>query len=180
MNGGSTCAPGSRVLVLARDPSAVAVDLKELEASGLRCIRISSCFEAAAEALAAPALALVIDLGLLGSRQLRLLEIARRMELEVLAFGNMPAGLSTAELSRVRLISCRDLAQAVRRLAEAELTQGRAATAGTGSDETPAKVAAPRRPMPAPAGNAAGTYQPNRPEDLLTPEELSALLGEES
>lgn len=71
--------------------------------------RTESGYEAAAELLAAPAAALVVDLRLLAGKHLRLLEIARSLDVEVLAVGSLPIGMTAEDLSGVRLIARRDL-----------------------------------------------------------------------
>jgi len=112
----------ARVVVLAAAggghdlPPARATD-EAAEAPKLQCIHVVSAYEAAAEILVAPTLALVADLRLVAGRHLRLLEIARQMAVEVLAVGAVPAGLTGEDLSGVRLSSRADLAAALARLA---------------------------------------------------------------
>ncbi len=76
-------------------------------------VRVASGYEAAAELLAAPAAALVVDLRLLGGKHLGLLEIARSLAVEVLAVGALPIGMTADDLSGVRLIARCDLADAL-------------------------------------------------------------------
>jgi hypothetical protein len=111
MDDGRTPSSGGRVVVLSLDVALAAVDATD-EVS-LEVVRADSAYEAAAELLAAPTSALVLDLRLLAPRHLRLLEIARSLDVEMLAVGTLPKALSTEDLSRVRLIARRDLPDAV-------------------------------------------------------------------
>jgi hypothetical protein len=97
----SAFSEGPRVVALTLDAALCA------EAGGGvgRVVRVASPYEAAAELLAAPAAALLIDLRALPVRHLRLLEIARDLSVEVLAFGPLPAGMTSDDLSGVRLLS---------------------------------------------------------------------------
>ena len=52
-----------------------------------QCVRAASGYEAAAEILSAPTAALVVDLRILNRGHIRLLEVARQMDTEVLAVG---------------------------------------------------------------------------------------------
>ena len=82
-------------------------------ADGLALVFVPSPYEAAAELIAEPALALVIDLRLMGRRHLRLLRIARERGAEMLAVGAVPAGLSAEDLSGIRLVARADLKAAL-------------------------------------------------------------------
>ena len=104
-----------RVVLLSRDPSP-GTELPSSEPA-LQLVPVRSAYEAAAEILAAPTLALVIDLGAMPRRHLRLIQVARQMEVEMLAFGRLLPDLSTEDISGVRLISRRDLSEALHRLA---------------------------------------------------------------
>src|ERR1035437_4260581 len=88
--------------------------------SPARCVVVPCAYEAAAELLAAPTLALVIDLRALGRRHLRLLDIARQLGVEILASGPLPAGMNADELSGVRLVSTAGMAAELGRLCRAE------------------------------------------------------------
>ena len=77
--------------------------------AGLELVFVPSPYEAAAELIAAPVLALVIDLRLMGQRHLRLLRIARERRVEMLAVGAIPAGLTAEDLSGIRLLARADL-----------------------------------------------------------------------
>ncbi len=80
------------------------------------CIVVASAYEAAAEILSAPTGAMVLDLRLLPVRHLRLLETARQMGVEILAVGSVPVGLTSEDLSGVRLTARADLPNAITRL----------------------------------------------------------------
>jgi hypothetical protein len=80
----------------------------------------ASAYEAAAELLAAPTAGLVIDLRAMNLRHLRLIQIARQMDVKLLAFGHLPPGMGSEELSGVCLVSRQDLPDALRRIAQEE------------------------------------------------------------
>ena len=177
-------------------------------------VHTTSCYEAAAELLAAPPAAIVIDLALLGPRHLGLLDVARDAGVEMLAFGAIGAALTSEDLSGVRLVSRADLPGAIEALSQhetppiqptqtpqavletpdAEEPQEAPAAEAVPNDELPAEreriIAAgtaprtegsyesegPQAPEPPPAGQAE---RPPSPAELLTPEELAALLGDD-
>ena len=180
--GGKSSAP-VRVVILARGG---AVDGQGSPGDSVQFVRAGSAYEAAAEILSGPTLALVMDLSALTRRHLRLLEIARRMEVEMIGVGRLPAGMSTDELSGVRLLAPEALGASLRRLLGAQAAAGDAerppsavrpaapgrqgkqrAGAEAGADRETGREAAPR----APAGEGRSP--------LLTPEELRALLEDE-
>jgi len=160
----------ARVVVLSQDSSlAWSTDGR---GAGVVFAHTPSGYEAASELLAAPTTALVIDLRLLAGRHLRLLEIARDLDVEIFAVGSLPIGMTAEDLSGVRLIARRDLPQAVGALAPAP----RPAPAPAEPPEpepthvapaehiepaepipavqlTPAKVPAPDTAVPEPAGS---------------------------
>ena len=157
-----------------------------------RCRQCTSAYEAAAELLAEPAAALVIDLRCLATGNLRLVQTARKQGVAVLAFGKLSAAMSTEGLDGVQLVSQEGLAQALARLAqgaraaeqEAPEKQPVEATAvGVGGEAAP--EAAPPREAAAGLdrpGQEASSAEPKRqgpPSSVLTADELAALLGEE-
>jgi hypothetical protein len=71
---------------------------------------VTSSYEAAAEMLIEHSLAIVIDLRCLTSGDLPLVEMARQRDLEILAVGSAPLGVSNCDLSGVRLSSRESLA----------------------------------------------------------------------
>lgn len=105
MTESSTSNGGRRVIVLSPDAAADRRQLAQLEHAGIQCIRVATGYEAAAELIAAPSIALVIDLRLLGPRHLRLLQIARDLSVEMLAVGAVPPSMTPEDLSGLRLMS---------------------------------------------------------------------------
>jgi hypothetical protein len=191
MEGRPVLPNGFRVVVLSRDPQ-LGLGLVDHCASATALTRAPSGYEAAAEILAAPVSALVVDFRAFGASHRRLLEVARQMDVEVLGVGALPAGMDSGDLNGVRLVSRPALPGALDRLA---------AAAGAGGPAEPTGAPAPASPRPASAEDrgeqAAGDHdaaeptdeaeddveaEPGRaetPSDLLTPEELSALLEDE-
>ncbi|MDY6913489.1 MAG: hypothetical protein SVT52_03415 [Planctomycetota bacterium] len=168
------------------------------------CVHVSSAYEAAAELLAAPTAAMVVDLQMLSLRHLRLLKIAREMDVEVLAVGSLPAGLTAEQLSGVRLVSIDDLPNVLTRLARTPDARPEAAVEAPAqkAEKTTPEPAQPPRVVLTPAKKPTAD-KPKRPprkpqaltgdgpkkqaepptlstEDVLTPEELAALLEDES
>jgi hypothetical protein len=110
--------------------------------------------------LADPPAALVIDLRALTAGHVRLLEIARDRQVEMLAVGGLPSSLTADDLSGVRLTARGDLADAIRRLAP----------------EGPAPQAPPG-PAPVAAGPRADPYQPPTLNGILSSDEIAELLS---
>ena len=159
---------------------------------GPECIFVASAYEAAAELIAAPALAIVIDLRLMGPRHLRLLQIARERRVEMLAVGSIPSGLTAEDLSGIRLLARADVKAALEKLLQdregryepspaavpAEAKQSpRAATpqaapspAGAKESSSPSAPPAPESPSQAPADSL---------RNILTSGELAALLEDQ-
>ncbi|MFB3894502.1 MAG: hypothetical protein ACE15C_21075 [Phycisphaerae bacterium] len=188
----STSALG-RAVVLSRDASFC-------PPCPVQCVAVACAYEAAAEILAAPTLALVVDLRALARRHLRLLEIARHLGVEILASGPLPAGMNAGDLGGVRLIALADLPAELGRLAAAEPRPVPAPTLavpeGEPSQETPGPLpetsqseirpAEPEEPPPRPAAPPAAHLAPAKLREpaaqtpsldqVLTSEELSALL----
>jgi len=94
------------------------------EVPGVQWIVADSPYEAAAEILCAPTAGIVVDLAILSKGHKKLLDVARGMGTEVLAVGAIPGGLTSEDLSGVRLISKADLNDALHRLRERELSGG--------------------------------------------------------
>jgi hypothetical protein len=152
-------------------------------------VTVSSAYEAAAELLCAPTLALVIELGSLSRRHLRLLETARRMDVEMIGVGNIPAGIPTAALSGVRLVSPDALSESLNRLVRQEAGPGAEAVEAPAAPQArlaPAKRPAEEQAEPPQTADwqsepqpAPQEKRPEAPPALLTPEELKALLEDE-
>jgi len=117
---GDTFSSGARVVVFSRDPDLGPAESASGASGGWSVLRVRSAYEAAAELLGAPAVALVIDLRGMSARHVGLLEIARRQGVEMLALGAVPASLSSEDLSGVRLIARADLDGALSRLVGGE------------------------------------------------------------
>ena len=194
-----------RVVIL----SSAAFGDGEPDIPGVECVRAAGSYEAAAELLAAPAAALVVDLWRLTGRHIRLLEIARRMEVEVLAVGAIPAGLTSEDLSGVRLTAKADVPKALGRLVRQEPVPPavtdepadepvEADLAEESEPEPPAeRIPAsldrtatddmlresppePRRAPDKQPGTPRRPETPTSPSALLSPDELAALLEDPS
>ena len=208
-----------RVVVLSRDP-ALGSRLLGVCERGVEVARVASGYEAGAEILAAPVAAMVIDFRALSPAHGRLLDVARRMDVAMFGVGPLPIGMSTEELSGIRLVSTVDLPGALDRLAAAAAKAPEPAEAPGGGEAAPPEAPpptppvgepqAPERPRkrrarrkkaakrtarpkaeretepdtaaPAAASPAEDKPRPAAPQvpsDLLTPEELTALLENE-
>lgn len=183
---GSDNSPRVRVVALSRQGSLRVV-------AGLELVTCISAYEAAAEILAAPASALVVDLGDLLPRHMGLLDLARRRGLEMFAFGSGQLPLSAEDLNGLRLVSLSELPMALECLLPspparpAELdppgkcAEATLAPAKSQPDELveidSLQVAVQwNAPPPQPDTPQA---RPELPSALLSPEELSALLEDQ-
>jgi len=169
---------GARIVVLSQDSSlAWSTNGRGI---GVVLARTESGYEAAAELLAAPAAALVVDLRLLGGKHLRLLEIARSLGVEVLAVGSLPIGMSAEDLSQVRLIARRDLPRALEALVRSPQGGG---VVGDSPPEAPARPA-DRLPESPPADGVrlapakVAEDDPDQNRVVLTGEELPVEIGQ--
>ncbi|MFW6062091.1 MAG: hypothetical protein ACOC93_04710 [Planctomycetota bacterium] len=117
-------APRNRAVVFARRGMWAAGEMEGPGPAAPELRWVETAYEAAAELLGTPPAVLALDLGLLERRHVRLLELARQREVPVLAFGHLPAGLDSEQLSGVRLISSRRLMEEIAR-AVGEVTAGR-------------------------------------------------------
>lgn len=173
-----------------------AAGLPELSAS-VETIRTTSGYEAAAELLAGPASALLVDLGRITAAHVPLLALAGRLEVPVVAFGTVSASLPGSALSALRLVGVQDIAAAIE---ETLSTAASPAAEAAALDAVPAGQEERPRPRraelrPARAGDrrtaqeqpepAAADWEPSpqpplprRPKENLTQAELDALLGE--
>jgi hypothetical protein len=102
-----------RVVILARDGELTPPNPQTL-GQDVVFVRAEGGYEAAAELLAQPAMALLIDLSRLTPPHRKLLHVARRLGVEVLGVGAFPPGLSASDLSGMRLISLDDLPSELR------------------------------------------------------------------
>lgn len=138
----------------------------------LQFIRVSSGYEAAAELLAAPAEAMVVDLGRITPAHAPLLDLANRLDVPVVAFGTVSADLASEQLSRIRLASAERITEVLdEALQLGRPEQGLAEAEPAGADASP----------PQPRAASLQPRKPRRPvEEALTQAELDALLEEES
>lgn len=189
-----------RVVVLSRDRGFAELQGGAAPASE-QIVRVPNGYEATAEILAEDAAALLIDLRALGSRHLRLLEVARETGVEMLVVGTMPAGMSSDVLSGARLLARSDLPDTIGRIVGEEMRPKVGAVRRAGGlsevedvdqearsevqEPTAVKLAPAKSPpkgrVKVPAGDPQGpSDMVQQDEALLTPEELSALLEDES
>ena len=177
-----------RAVVLSGDSSLVA----SCRQANLECVVVGSAYEAAAELLAAPTIALIMDLRLLPVGHLKLLEIARQLGMEMFGVGVLPASMTADELSGLRLVSRRDLPETIKAVADAEMLQLQAPVETAApkvmqASVEPADTAVrltPARPPVETIVEQDGTFTgaetaADSGEPLLTPEEIDALLGNE-
>ena len=176
MDVGGTSSRRTRVVALLRGPGLPGCGLTDLQKDGVEWVPVGSAYEAAAEILAAPTAALVIDLRAMGPRHVRLIEIARQMGVEMFASGALPIGMSAEELSGVRLVAGRDLPAMLEEMGEPPAAEA--------PEPAPAREEEPTKPKVRlrPAKRGTQPPSPHRPEPgmLLTSEELDALLEDES
>ncbi len=117
MDRGNTCV---RVVVVSSDGLLTPQEQARLSAAGVACEQVTSPYEAAAALLAAPATAVAVDLPVLNRGHLRMLEMARKLGVSVLATGAIPAGLTGEDLRGVRLLSRTELTDALLSAAPAQ------------------------------------------------------------
>ncbi len=179
----------ARVVLLSREESFCAPE----RLAGLlgHCIRVESPYEAAAELLAAPAVAMVIDLRCFSARHAPLIKIASHMGAETIGCGRVPQSLPENAYSGMHLLAAKDLASRIQRLIEldrlappvlAEIAQvqeeaaeGKAVEAAA-PDSPPLQE--PAGPQEAKVVQASARAVETAVSDVLTPQELSALLGD--
>lgn len=194
MNGPEQTVSACRVVVLSREPGLISPH--QAAASGGRCVRVDSAYEAAAEILAAAPAALVVDLRALSSDHVRLLEIARQAAVALYVTGTVRSGLDADALDGATFVRRSELSRAI-----AEVLAAR--RPDTEAPAAPAVVLVPAKAAPDPekarepaaeaeaAEDASGSFQSRPPSSLLksiedmgsvvlTPEELSALLEDEA
>jgi len=161
------------VVILATEAGLAKLDPNAFSFANISHVHVFSAYEAAAEVLRQPTLALVVELRVLGSRNLGLLKIARDMNVEVLAFGSIPKSLSGGQLSGVRLVSAEDAAFELGKLAASspQLDLGTYEKAeGVYEPIEQKPQSAEEKPRP------KTTQNPDVLQQILTPEELEALL----
>ena len=145
--------------------------------AGVELVRVNSGYEAAAEMLAAPASALVADLGRITPGHLPLLDLARALDLPVVAFGTIMATLSADHLRMVRLVSPPAVGPALREVlhvGDPEPTPEPAEAEPAPAEDEPEQEPSARPAVTVPEAGAPP------PADALTQAELDALLGDAS
>jgi len=201
MDTGRTSWPSARVVIVSPSSGEPLADLGTLR-EGLEIVRVSGAYEAAAEILAGPVAALVIDSRVLTRRCDRLLAMARAREVEVLACGPLRADLDVEAISGVRLVAGRDLPAMLNGLA-APAPQAPPvepppvpAVRPAPSGKKPVKLGGPApadagasKQAPGPDATGPSPDPPSRSEDadasgvapgrLLSADELAALLENE-
>jgi hypothetical protein len=195
---------GRKVIVLSRDAMFAQAAQSDNSTSQYRCLRVTSPYEAAAELLAEPPLAMVVDLRCLTPGDLPLIEMARQRGLEVLAVGAVPLGVTTTDLSGVRLSARDHISAHLENLASLPLSgEPVPVSPQTDSEEVPdlasmarwikrvspdtdrtaveTEDSPPPTPPKAPRGEVPVNDEPpiDSPSDLLTREELTALLEDQ-
>lgn len=176
----------ARVVIVSPLGRALLGSGQQWHAGGAEIIAVASPYEAAAELIASPAAALVVDLRLMGPRHLRLLEIARSGGAELLAVGPLPPGMTAEDLSGVRLLARADLPAALLQLLQRkpsvhpDVTPGPVAAGpaidGKGNDGTShvGRGGDGRSAVPAPSASLHGEYT----EDTLSDSDPSAAAEE--
>ena len=184
---------GRKIIILSRDAGVARAVRGEDSASRYYCLRVTSPYEAAAELLAEPPLAIVIDLRCLTPGDLPLIEMARQRGLEVLAVGAVPLGITTTDLSGVRLSARGHLSGLLEGLA-GSLSGGAVRVSNRAAADSAdlsslarwirkashAGREAAKAPDVAPKAKAPDKPLGDSPDELLTKEELAALLEDES
>ncbi|NLW86069.1 MAG: hypothetical protein GXY38_04280 [Planctomycetes bacterium] len=186
--------PTGRVVVLSSDALAGADSWSDLGPVAC-CVRVSSAYEAVAELLAGPVSALVADLRLLGPRHLRLLDIARSNHVRIFGVGAIPPGLTVEDLNGVLLVSRAALPAALAGVVKPAVQAPAPSQPEPPAPQPqepqpkpqagpakPAAVPAHRRPLepkPQPAGQQQDQYASENTRNLLSADELAALLGDE-
>jgi len=174
-----------RVVLLAHEDALAEEIARRVPGKAVCCVRAASGYEAAAELLAGPAGALVVSLRALPRRHLGLPALARRLGVPVVAVGSLPAAASSEDLSGVRLAGEKDIGAILLELPAA----GRGVAAAGAQRSRSAADIPSVAPVPQPRGTQqpppAGRYVPEKAPandagaaDLLTPDELRALLGD--
>ncbi|HET6428821.1 MAG TPA: hypothetical protein VFJ30_10450 [Phycisphaerae bacterium] len=142
-------------------------------------VRAAGAYQAAAEMLAEPAAALVVDLGRITAGHAGLLSLAGRLGVPVIAFGEVSADLGADALGSARLITREGLPEALDRILPPELPEPAESTSP--EDQAGAAARAEAAEEAPPAAEAAAEPEaprtPGRPAEMLTQAELDALLG---
>ena len=185
---------GRKIIILSRDAGLARVARGENSTSQYHCLRVTSPYEAAAELLAEPPLAMVIDLRCLTPGDLPLIEMARQRGLEVLAVGAVPLGITTTDLSGMRLSARGHLSALLEGFAASPPSGGQVPVSSQAvAGESPELSSLARSIRKASRAGSKAAKAPDgakakaddkplgdSPDELLTKEELAALLEDES
>ncbi|MCD4824219.1 MAG: hypothetical protein K8S55_06395 [Phycisphaerae bacterium] len=126
-----------RVVLLASEGELLPQTPEEND-TGIEYIYAPSGYEAAAEVLADPAMALIVDMPSLSAEHIKLMEIARSRGTELIGVGGFPAGLSVDDLSGMHLVAMNQLPEFLQKMT----SQTQAAPSGDDSVKlAPAKSA---------------------------------------
>lgn len=194
-----------RAVLLSHDPL-VGARVECLCRQGWQIIRVATGFEAAAEILASPVTALLIDLRAMSDIHRRLLELAERLEVQSLAIVGNGLGTNEPALTHLRRVALEDIPTVLATMA-AEVTVSAHSKAPEDPRDThpdtgvyeptvaPATQASTKNPagIPPAARDEAPPVQaeekrvlltpkskpPKTRQALLTAEELAALLEDE-
>lgn len=151
-----------RVTVLSRDP-VLGIRVGSLRAASVEAVQVDSAYEAAAEILAAPVAALVIDFRAAAAPGAALLGVARQMDVPMLGVGAVPTGLTIDDLSGLRLISRAELPAELERIAAAAQAPARDPGVYLPADGPGAEPAEPPEPKAAPAGRKRASRARKKP-----------------
>ena len=181
MEGSDSNSSPLRAVVLSSDPL-VGARAERLCAHGWRAVRVASGYEAAAEILASPVAALMIDIRAMSGIHRRLLELAGRMEVQTFAIAGAAQGTAQPAKPPLRRVELADIPAILAALAaeQAPATQTQspaespAPSPDAGRDESAPSLATEKRVVLTPRSN-----RPKKPQGLLTPQELAALLENE-
>jgi hypothetical protein len=151
----------------------------------VRCVRVDSPYEAAAELLSEATLALVIDLRCLPARHGRLVQLAARLGAEVIGCGRLSQGIAADAFSGMRLLAVKDLPAEMHRLMGRPHRQSpppvEAAAAEVRAVEDQQAVNDVHHAARADAGRYVSQSRQlsvqTTAADVLTPQEVDALLG---
>jgi len=208
MTGGTTARGCKRAILLLGPEAREFLLCAALSEGGVHAVFVSSPYEAAAELLRRPS-SLVMDLALLARRHVPLLDIARRRGATVIGVGAPPDAVNPYAHCQLRVLArqagTRDVLRALAETGRqpvaaavesemgeppreglgtyegsAEASADRAGHARRGVTLPAARSAAPAPGEDAPSrGAAGGGAAPADGANLLTVEELAALLGHE-
>lgn len=143
MEGRDSNSPPLRAVLLSRDPL-VGARVERLCSRGWRAVRVAGGYEAAAEILASPVAALLIDLRAMSGIHGRLLELAGRMEVQTFAVAGDAQSTDGQAMAPLRRVELEDIPAILASLA---------------AEEAPAAQAEPPAEIP-PASPDAGRYEP--------------------